>query len=127
MLADMPSPAMDRFLVRTGSRPQVLRLADVDWFKAADNHVRAHTRAGVLTIRYTLRQLLAELDPAQWVRVHRSALVRLDAVEELAPGQSGESVLHLRHGARVPVSRQLRASVCRRLGREGWRSGNQRV
>lgn len=119
MLAALRQPGPDRFLVRTGSRCQVLRVADVEWFEAADNYLRAHTRAGVRTLRYTLRQLGAELDPAGWMRVHRSALVRLDAVEELATTPSGETVLHLRSGARVPVSRQLRDLVRRRLGREG--------
>ncbi len=49
--------------------------------------------------------------PNCFVRVHRSAIVRLDRVREMRTASSGESVLVLRDGTRVPVSRRRREQV----------------
>ena len=59
-------------------------------------------------MRESLASLEGRLDPAQFVRVHRSALVRLDRVRELRATDGGESVAILIDGTEVPVSRRRR-------------------
>lgn len=119
LLAAVAPPHPTRFLIRTGTRLQVLHLSDVEWFESADNYVKAHTPAGTRLLRGTLQGLAERLDPGAFVRVHRTAMVRLSAITEVVPRSSGDADLVLRSGARVPLSRQLRAEVIERIGREG--------
>ena len=58
-----------------------------------------------------LASLEQRLDPLRFARVHRSAIVRLDRVREMRTVSGGESVLVLRDGTRVPVSRRRREQV----------------
>jgi len=57
------------------------------------------------------------LDPGQFVRVHRSAIVALDRVRELRSVGLGEWVIVLRDGTRVPVSRRRREQVAEAIRR----------
>ncbi|MCC7134330.1 MAG: response regulator transcription factor [Gemmatimonadales bacterium] len=119
LLAAVAPRFLTRFLVRVGARLQVVAVADVEWFEAADNYVKAHLGGEVRTIRASLRELEEGLDPAEFVRVHRTALVRLGAIVEVVPRPSGDADLKLASGTLVPLSRQLRSEVIRRIGREG--------
>jgi DNA-binding LytR/AlgR family response regulator len=110
---------LTRFLVRTGTKLQVVRLDDVEWLEAADNYVRVHAADATRVVRGSLQEIATSLDPAVFVRVHRTAIVRIDAVVEVASRPSSDAELLLRSGARVPLSRQLRSSVLARIGREG--------
>lgn len=117
-LAGSQAAYLTRFLVRTGGRLRAVEVADIEWFKSADNYVIAHTSQGRWVIRGTLRRLESALDPVDFVRVHRTAMVRVGAVMELRRARSGTYHLMLRSGTRVPVSRAFR-TVARRLGHLG--------
>jgi two-component system LytT family response regulator len=53
----------------------------VDWLESAGNYVRLHVGARVHLVRATLSGLLLSLDPARFVRIHRSTIVNLDRVK----------------------------------------------
>ena len=59
-------------------------------------------------VRETLSSIESRLGPQQFTRVNRSALVRLDQVKELQPNAQGDYTVLLRHGMRLPLSRNLR-------------------
>jgi two-component system LytT family response regulator len=61
--------------------------------------------------------LLGELDPEQFVRIHRSAIVRIDRVRELTPLPSGDYSVVLRDGTTLTLSRTYRDRVGQVLGR----------
>jgi two-component system LytT family response regulator len=63
----------------------------------------------------SLSRLEANLDPALFVRVHRSALVNITCVAELQPWFHGDGILLMRDGARVTLSRTHRARLASRL------------
>jgi DNA-binding LytR/AlgR family response regulator len=67
-------------------------------------------------IRGTLRDLLEQLDPALFARVHRSAAVNMDRLREMHPASHGDFEAVLESGARVRVSRTHRAELSRRTG-----------
>ena len=108
---------LSRFVIREGGRVLLLDCARVDWIEAADNYAILH--AGTLTyaIRETLGKLAADLDPQQFMRVHRSAIVRIDRVRELQAAFHGDFVISLHDGTRVAMSRSYRAAVEAVLGR----------
>ena len=66
-------------------------------------------------VRETVTRLAAVLDPARFLRVHRKAIVNLAAVREVEPGPHGDSVVVLRSGARIPVSRRRRTELMERI------------
>lgn len=96
----------------------------VDWFEADDNYVRLHTRhpglRGTPLLRDTLTRLAAALDPHTFARVHRSALVRLAAVQALEPLVNGEQSVVLRDGTRLTLGRTHRAEFEARLRGPGF-------
>ena len=92
-----------RFVVKSGGRILFLRAGEIDWIEAADNYVYLHASGTAYLVRTTLKSIEATLDPARFVRIHRSTLVNLDALCEVA---GGEAVL--RDGTRLAVSRGAR-------------------
>ena len=103
-----------RLLAREGERVVFVPVDDIEWFEADGNRVRIHTGEGCFTMRATLSGTLQELDPARFVRAHRSVVVNLDRVRELRAWAGGDAVAVLRSGAQVKVSRHYREQLLRR-------------
>ena len=104
------TPYMRRLLVPTPSGDLLLDVAEIDWIQAEDYYAAVHVRGKRHLIRESLSMLETRLDRARFVRVHRSAIVSIDRVRELRTAH-GESILVLRDGTRVPVSRRRREQV----------------
>jgi two-component system LytT family response regulator len=111
-------PPPTQLLIPERGKTRVVRVEDIQWIETADNYVVLHTAAGAPLMRQTLAGLLDQLGPA-YVRCHRRAAVRLDWVDSIVNLDKGDGELLLRGGARVPCSRQYRAAVLERLGRQG--------
>ncbi len=75
---------MDRIVIRSDGRIRFLRVADADWFEAAGNYVKVHVGANHHVIRSTLGALEEALDPARFVRCHRSIIVNIDRIPRAA-------------------------------------------
>ncbi|MBO9663004.1 LytTR family DNA-binding domain-containing protein [Dokdonella sp.] len=102
-------PRLQRLIVHERGRSLVVQLADVLRFAAAGNYVEVHTRERRHLIRATLSRLAQRLDPAEFLRVHRSHLVRADFVASIAPWAHGDLKLILRDGSELMLSRRYRA------------------
>ena len=100
-----------RLVVPTSTGDLVLDVDEIDWIQAEDYYAAVHARGRRHLIRESLASLEARIDPERFVRVHRGAIVRLDRVREMRSASAGESVLVLRDGTRVPVSRRRREQV----------------
>lgn len=90
--------------VRSVGRIECIRLADVDWIETCGNYVSLHLAARSVMHRLPLSRLLCHLDPADFLRVHRSAVVRAGQAANLDVVGDGAYRLTLRSGALVPVS-----------------------
>lgn len=99
---------LERIVVRSGGRILILRIDDIDWLEAASNYVRIHAGGRQYLLRETMTNLEARLDPTQFVRIHRSTIVRLDRIKELEPLFQGDYVLILEDGTRLTSSRGYR-------------------
>ena len=99
---------LDRVAVTIGARTIFVALADVDWIEASGNYARLHVGKEHFLLRTTMAGLEEQLDPARFVRTHRSAMVQLDRVRELRPLPNGEFRLLLSSGAEVPLSSRYR-------------------
>jgi DNA-binding LytR/AlgR family response regulator len=94
-----------RFAVRTGSRIQVVSQENVLWVSAAREYVELHTLDGTHLLRETMRALQQKLDPALFVRIHRSRIVRSDQIVEFRGRDNGEYLVRLRDGSEHRCSR----------------------
>ena len=94
-----------RLAVRAGSRIDLVAVADIHWIEAAGNYVCLHLASSQHTMRETLKSLEARLDPAAFVRIHRSAIVNIERVARLEPIEHGEYVVTLRDGRSLYATR----------------------
>lgn len=107
---------LTRLLVSVGTRSEVVPVSSVTWIRADDYYASVFADGRAFVIRESLAELERRLDPREFMRVHRSAIVRLSLVRALERPTSGRSSLVLRDGTRVPVSRARQAAVARALG-----------
>jgi two-component system LytT family response regulator len=116
--------ATDRIVVSTEAGQLLIDPVEIDWIEAEDYYVGIHASGKRYRIRESLAALESRLDPTQFVRVHRSAIVQLAQVRELCCDASpeGEAVAVLRDGTRVPVSRRRFPQVKSLLRRGAPRS-----
>ncbi len=110
------SPA-GHLVVRDGHRTLVFRFPDIEWIEAEDYYVRIHAGARKPLVRRSLQSLAAELEPAGFARVHRSAIVNLEHVREVRPAAGGDHEVVLSSGTVVRLSRSMRDDVAVRLRR----------
>ncbi len=95
-----------RFSIRTGSRVQIVSVNDVEWIAAAGDYSELHTSTGTLLHpRETMKSLEQRLDPARFVRIHRSRIVCLPLILELRSRDNREYVVKTSDGSQHRCSR----------------------
>ena len=111
MLAQLPGrpSAVQQILVKTAERAFFVAVRDIDRVAAAGNYVEVHAAGKVHLIRESLTSFIASLDAAEFLRVHRSHVVRLGFIAELRPMFHGDYELVLRDGQTLPLSRRYKA------------------
>ncbi|MGJ7505169.1 LytTR family DNA-binding domain-containing protein [Variovorax sp. ZT5P49] len=101
----------ERFLVRKLRREFLIAATDIDWLQAEGNYVGLHVNGHDYLLRATLTDFLTQLDPARFVRVHRSHAVNLGRIKEIEPLDGGDARLHMHDGTTVPCSRRYRDAL----------------
>jgi len=106
-LQSSSAPARDETIVVTTSRgATVLHLNEIDWIEAAGNYSQLWVGTRSYFLRESLQLLEERVQQYGFVRAHRRALVRLDAVRELRRTQTGSLFAILESGVKVPISRR---------------------
>jgi two-component system, LytTR family, response regulator len=117
--APPPEPMVGGYLtripVRSLNRIVIVQVADILRLEAEDNYVRIWADRPYLH-KDTLTGLVARLDPARFLRVHRSHAVNVAAVRELRPMMHGEYVLVLADGTEITSGRSYRARLHEAFG-----------
>jgi two-component system LytT family response regulator len=108
--------ARERLALKNDGRISFLRVTEIDWIEAADYCVRVHAGGRFHLLRESMRELEARLDPRQFFRIHRSAIVNVSRIRELQPYFHGEFVLVMHDGARLKLSRGRREQLTTLLG-----------
>jgi two-component system LytT family response regulator len=116
-LPDRRTNRPNRLMIKSGGRIHFVRMADIDWCEAQGNYVRVHVGAQEHLVRDTMSHLESELDPQQFVRIHRSTIVNVDRIQEMQSSFNGEYVVLLRTGTRLTLSRGYREILQARLGK----------
>jgi len=96
---------LKRIVVPNGTKDSVVNVDDIEWIEAADYYSCLHVGSKSLMLRETIKQLAETLDPAKFVRVHRSAIVNLGQVREILRGGRSEGWVVLANGRRLKMSK----------------------
>ena len=112
-----PERYLERIAVQMRGKMRVVPVAQIDYITASGQYVELHVGTHRYIIRDSLQNLEERLDPEHFVRVHRSAIVRLSLVDTLLRSEGSDYQVQLKGGVRLPVGRSRREALERRLGR----------
>ena len=107
-LADAARPPgrwLERILVKDGARVHVIPVEKLDYLEAQDDYVAIHAEGREWLKNQPLAQIESGLDPARFVRVHRSYVIHLERLARLEPYAKDSRVAVLKDGKELPVSR----------------------
>jgi two-component system LytT family response regulator len=110
------SPYLERIAVETKGKVRVVPVAQIDYILASGVYAELYVGDRRFIVRESLNALEQRLDPREFMRIHRSAIVRLELVELFLKGEGGDYEVQLRNGARLRVSRTRREALEQRLG-----------
>ena len=106
-----PAKTSGSLAFRQRGRFTRMDLSQVAWIETQGNYLALHGATGATLLRRTAKSLESELDPARFVRIHRRAIVALDAVQAVTPLAAGDAILRLKTGESLRVSRSCRARL----------------
>jgi two-component system LytT family response regulator len=107
---------LSRLSIRNENGFTFVPVDQILWVEAANKYVVVHTTGGTHIARQTIQSLQDKLDPEQFVRIHRSTVVRKSAVRGLHPLFHGDYIVKLVNGAEITLSRNFRASFFHEMG-----------
>lgn len=96
---------LQRIAFRDGGTIEVIPVQRIDYIEAQDDYVHVYVKGQRFVKQQTLTELEQLLDPARFVRIHRSYVINLDSLQKVEPYAKDSRVVILREGTRVPVSR----------------------
>ena len=109
-------PTFHRLAVRNNGQVLFLAPEEIEWIEAAGNYVRLNANGESHLLRETMSGVEGKLPSKRFLRIHRSAIVNLEAVRELSPSPHGDFVVVLKSGKRLPLSRGCRERLEEALG-----------
>ena len=105
---DLPKAYAVRFLVRDRDKEILLPVSEIDWIEADAYYSRLHVNDKHYMLRESITELNNKLDPANFVRVHRSSIVNVERIREVHREGRTDSSLVLKSGSVLRMSRQGR-------------------
>jgi two-component system LytT family response regulator len=115
-----PGQFVERILIRDGSRVHLVPVENLDYLEAQDDYVAVHAEGKSWLKNQPLSQVAAGLDPARFLRIHRSFVLNVARLARLELYAKDSRVAILKDGRELPVSRSGYARLRELLeGREG--------
>lgn len=121
LLEDLKKPQpghAERLALKTGGRVSFLKADEIDWIEGEGNYARLHVNKQSHLIRETMNQLEGRLDPARFLRIHRSTIVNTERIKEIQPLFNGAYGVLLKDGTRLTLSRGYRERLRTLTGEE---------
>ena len=103
--AAKPREGDGRLFIRCDGEIHVMAPEDILWIESDGDYVRLHVSDKSRFVRMSLHRMLEKLDPAHFVRIHRSTIVNLRHMKKASPALYGEYTVELTNGAKLKVSR----------------------
>jgi two-component system LytT family response regulator len=111
-----PGQAMERIVVRDGSKVHIIPIAKLEYVEAQDDYAALHSEQKSYLKQQTIASLETQLDPQRFVRIHRSYIVNLERIARIEPYAKDSRLAVLRDGTQLPVSRSGYARLKTLLG-----------
>ena len=106
---------LQRIPVEMRGQMRVVPVDRIDYITASGPYAELHVGERTFTVRERMQDLEERLDPDVFMRVHRSAIVRLDRVDVMLRGSGGDYAVRLKDGTELSVSRAKRETLEERL------------
>jgi len=101
-------PFLQQITIRKGGRIFVVNVEDIVWMEAANQYARIHTLTGSHLLSCSLKTVQSRLDPRQFFRIHRSALIQVKFIQEIRTAKNGACTVLLTTGKCLRLSRSRR-------------------
>ncbi|MFC5743283.1 LytR/AlgR family response regulator transcription factor [Dyella tabacisoli] len=101
----------DHFVTKSGTKTFMLEHSDVDWIEASGDYVTLHAGKRSYLIRETMDSLERQLDPARFIRIHRSTMIALNRLSGYNLLPSRDALVTLKDGTVVRASRRYRRRI----------------
>jgi two-component system LytT family response regulator len=111
------NPWLSRLAIKDENGIFFVPVEQILWIEAANKYVVIHTASNNHIVRQTIKSLEDTLDPKEFLRIHRSILVRKAAVRGLHPLFHGDYIVKLINGAELTLSRNFRGSFFDQMSR----------
>lgn len=96
---------IDRIVVKTGQKIKVIPADQIEFLESEDDYVMVYTPEGRYLKQLTMNYFEDHLDPADFIRVHRSHIVRLSRIVQLEPYDKDTKVLVMQSGKKIHASK----------------------
>jgi two-component system LytT family response regulator len=116
-VAAEPADRADRVVLKTGSDLHFIKTADIIWVESQADFVKVHTTGAAQLVRETLQSLEQRVDPARFLRIHRSSLVNLDHVKKVTPALYGDYTVLMSDDSKLRLSRKNRGKLKQLIAR----------
>ena len=107
---------LERLVIKNGGRVFFLNVQDVHCIESEGNYVRVYDNQKGYLLRETISSLEGQLDPKQFLRIHRSAIVKIDRIKEMQPWFHGEYRIIMENGKQLALSRNYRSNLQEAVG-----------
>jgi two-component system, LytTR family, response regulator len=114
--ARSPQERPQRIVVKDGTKVHIIPLDKLDYVEAQDDYVALHTAGKQYLKQQPIAEVEAALDPAAFVRIHRSTIVNLERIARIEPYGKESRIAILIDGTRLPVSRSGYARLLVAMG-----------
>jgi two-component system, LytTR family, response regulator len=107
---------LERIPVESRGKIRFIPVSEIDYILASGPYAELVVGDRKHLIREAMQNLENQLDPARFLRVHRSSIVQLDRVDALLKTPGGDCDVQLRNGVKLRVARSRREDLENRLG-----------
>ena len=102
---------LTRLMIKVSGRVVLLKVDEIDFIEADGNYAKLHVGRKAHLLREKMHDLEGRLDPAKFVRIHRSIIVNLDRIKEMQPHFNGDYIVVLEDGRQLRLSRSRRENL----------------
>lgn len=102
---------LTRVVIRGSGRVTLLKVDEVDFIEADGNYAKLHVGRKAHLLREKMHDLEVRLDPAKFVRIHRSVIVNLERIKEMYPHFNGDYIVVLEDGRKLRLARTRRENL----------------
>lgn len=107
---------LKRMLVKSNGRLIIVKTDDIDWIEAWGDYIRLHCKGITHVVRQKVGDVDVRVDPKQFLRISRSAIVNVDRIKELEPLNHGDCIITLQDNTQLNLSRNYRDRLLELFG-----------